>query len=48
MATDLFAGVGVTDFDRAVAWFESLLGAPAAFKATDTEHVWSVAEHGWI
>jgi hypothetical protein len=48
MATDLFAGVGVTDFQRAVAWFESLLGEPAAFEATDTEHVWSVAEHGWI
>ena len=48
MATDLFAGVGVTDFERAVAWFESLLGEPAAFEATDTEHVWSVAEHGWI
>ena len=48
MATDLFAGVGVTDFERAVAWFGSLLGEPAAFVATDTEHVWSVAEHGWI
>jgi hypothetical protein len=48
MATDLFAGVGVSDFERAVAWFESLLGEPAAFVATDTEHVWSVAEHGWI
>ena len=48
MAVDLFAGVGVTDFDRAVAWFESLLGEPAAFVATDTEWVWTVAEHGWI
>ena len=48
MATDLFTGVGVTDFDRAVAWFECLLGEPAAFVATDTEQVWSVAEHGWI
>jgi catechol 2,3-dioxygenase-like lactoylglutathione lyase family enzyme len=48
MATDLFAGVGVTDFDRAVTWFESLLGEPAAFVATETEFVWTVAEHGWI
>ena len=48
MAVDLFAGVGVTDFDRAVTWFESLLGEPAAFVATDTEWVWTVAEHGWI
>ena len=37
MAVELFAGVGVTDFDRAVAWFESLFGEPAAFVATDTE-----------
>jgi hypothetical protein len=48
MAVDLFAGVGVTDFDRAVAWFERLFGEPAAFVAHDTEWVWSVAEHGWI
>jgi catechol 2,3-dioxygenase-like lactoylglutathione lyase family enzyme len=48
MATELFAGVGVTDFDRAVGWFESLLGEPAAFVATDTEFVWTVAEHSWI
>jgi catechol 2,3-dioxygenase-like lactoylglutathione lyase family enzyme len=48
MATDFFAGVGVTDFDRAVAWFESLLGEPAAFVATETEYVWAVAEHSWI
>ena len=46
MAADLFAGVGVTDFHRAVAWFENLLGEPAAFVATDTEWVWTVAEHG--
>ena len=48
MATDLFAGVGVSDFERAVAWFENLLGEPAEFVATDTEHVWNVNEHGWI
>ena len=48
MAVELFAGVGVTDFDRAVAWFESLFGAPAAFVATETEYVWTVAEHSWI
>ena len=28
--------------------FESLLGEPASFEATDTESVWSVAENGWI
>jgi hypothetical protein len=48
MAVELFAGVGVTDFDRAVAWFERLFGEPAAFVATETEYVWTVAEHRWI
>jgi hypothetical protein len=30
MEVDLFAGVAVSDFDRAVAWFERLLGEPTA------------------
>ncbi|WP_345458910.1 VOC family protein [Nocardioides marinquilinus] len=46
MTIDLFAGVAVRDFDRAVAWYERLLGAPATFVAHDTEHVWTVVEHG--
>ena len=48
MEVDLFAGVAVRDFDRAVAWFERLLGKPAAFEATDTEFVWTLAERRWI
>ena len=42
---DLFAGVAVSDFDKAVAWFERLLGEPATFEAHDTEYVWDLAEH---
>lgn len=42
---DLFAGVAVSDFDSAVAWFERLLGEPATFVAHDTEYVWTLAEH---
>jgi catechol 2,3-dioxygenase-like lactoylglutathione lyase family enzyme len=45
MEVDLFAGVAVSDFDRAVAWFERLLGEPATFVAHDTEYVWTLAEH---
>jgi catechol 2,3-dioxygenase-like lactoylglutathione lyase family enzyme len=45
---ELFAGVAVTDFERAVAWYERLLGCPATFKAHDTEWVWQLAEHRWI
>ena len=45
MEVDLFAGVAVSDFDSAVAWFERLLGEPATFEATETEWVWILAEH---
>jgi catechol 2,3-dioxygenase-like lactoylglutathione lyase family enzyme len=45
MEVDLFAGVAVSDFDSAVAWFERLLGEPATFKANDSDWVWDLAEH---
>ncbi len=44
MEVHLFAGVAVSDFDRAVGWFERLLGEPPAFEAHDTERVWTLAE----
>jgi catechol 2,3-dioxygenase-like lactoylglutathione lyase family enzyme len=43
MEIDLFAGIAVSDFDRAVEWFEQLLGEPAAFEANDTDWVWTLA-----
>ena len=45
MEAALFAGVAVSDFDRAVAWFEALVGKPATFAAHETEQVWDLAEH---
>ena len=45
MEMDLFAGVAVSDFGRAVAWFERLFGRPATFEAYDTDWVWTLAEH---
>lgn len=48
MTADLFAGVAVSDFDRAVAWFEALFGEPATFKAYDTDWVWTLVEHGSV
>ncbi|WP_148572106.1 VOC family protein [Nocardioides caldifontis] len=45
MALELFAGVPVSDFARAVAWYERLLGGPATFEAHPTEQVWTLAEH---
>ena len=40
----LFAGIAVSDYPRAVTWFEGLLGSPATFEATPTECVWELAE----
>ncbi len=48
MDVELFAILSVTDFDRAIAWYEQLLGTPSSFTAHDTEQVWQVADHGSI
>lgn len=40
----LFAVMPVTDLERAAAWYERLLGAPASFKVSDDEWVWDLAE----
>lgn len=44
MQGELFAGVAVSDFGRAVAWFERLLGEPPTFEAHETEVVWTLSE----
>ena len=41
----LFAGIAVSDYDRAVGWYERLVGAPASFEAHETECVWQLAEN---
>jgi catechol 2,3-dioxygenase-like lactoylglutathione lyase family enzyme len=41
---ELFAGIAVSDFERAVGWFERLLGEPATFEAHATERVWTLAD----
>lgn len=48
MAVDLFAGIPVTDYPAALAWYERLLGAPPSFFPNDTEAVWELSEHGWL
>jgi hypothetical protein len=45
---DLFAGVPVTDYARALKWYEQLLGSPPAFFPHDTEAVWELAEHRYL
>jgi predicted enzyme related to lactoylglutathione lyase len=45
MAVYLFAGIAVSDFGAALAWYEKLLGAPPSSFPHDTEAVWELAEH---
>ncbi|TPQ17800.1 VOC family protein [Streptomyces sporangiiformans] len=45
MAVDLFAGIPVSDYASALAWYQRLLGSPPTFVASDTEAVWELAEH---
>lgn len=45
MTLDLFAGVAVSDLPRAVEWFDRLFGEVESFEPSDTERVWTVAEH---
>ena len=42
---DLFAGVAVSDYDRALDWYGRLLGAPPSFRPHDTESVWTLGDH---
>lgn len=45
---ELFAGIPVSDFQRSLAWYERLLGAPPSFFPNDVEAVWALAEHRWL
>jgi len=48
MLLDLFAGVYVSDYPAAKAWYERLLGSEPSFIASDTEAVWQLAERRWL
>jgi catechol 2,3-dioxygenase-like lactoylglutathione lyase family enzyme len=48
VTVDLFAGVSVSDYERAVDWYERLLGAEPSFLPNDIEAVWEVAEHRYV
>jgi catechol 2,3-dioxygenase-like lactoylglutathione lyase family enzyme len=48
MTVELFAGLPVADYARAVDWYERLLGAPPAFLPNDVEAVWEVGEHRYV
>jgi predicted enzyme related to lactoylglutathione lyase len=48
MPVDLFAGIPVTDYAAALAWYERLFGSPPSFVPNDTEAVWELAEHRYV
>jgi catechol 2,3-dioxygenase-like lactoylglutathione lyase family enzyme len=48
MTADLFAGIPVSDYATATAWYEKLLGASPSFLPNDIEAVWEVGEHRYV
>jgi catechol 2,3-dioxygenase-like lactoylglutathione lyase family enzyme len=48
LATHLFAGVPVADLDRALAWYERLLGRPPDRRPHAREAVWQLLDGGLI
>ncbi|MQA26373.1 MAG: VOC family protein [Micromonosporaceae bacterium] len=48
MTLDLFAGLPVSEYQRALAWYERLLGSEPAFLPNVTEAVWELAEHRYL
>jgi catechol 2,3-dioxygenase-like lactoylglutathione lyase family enzyme len=45
MTLDLYAGIRVSDYKAARAWYERLLGREPSFIPHATEAVWGLAEH---
>jgi catechol 2,3-dioxygenase-like lactoylglutathione lyase family enzyme len=45
---DLFAGIPVGDYARALTWYERLLGSGPSFLPNAVEAVWELAEHRWL
>jgi catechol 2,3-dioxygenase-like lactoylglutathione lyase family enzyme len=48
MAIYLFAGMPVSNYAAARAWYQQLLGAEPAFFPTDTEAVWELGDHRYL
>jgi catechol 2,3-dioxygenase-like lactoylglutathione lyase family enzyme len=48
VAVDLFAGIPVGDYQRAVAWYERMLGSGPTFLPNEHEAVWALAEHRYV
>jgi catechol 2,3-dioxygenase-like lactoylglutathione lyase family enzyme len=48
VSVDLFAGICVSDYAAARAWYERLLGSEPSFVAHETECVWELGEHRFV
>jgi hypothetical protein len=48
MDVDVFAGIAVSDLERAEGWYNRFLGGTESFRPNDTERVWTVAEHRYL
>ena len=48
MPTDLFAGIPISDYIAALAWYGRLFGSPPSFLPNDIEAVWELAEHRFV
>ena len=48
MTLDLFAGLPVRDYRRALDWYQALLGSEPAFLPNEAEAVWELAEHRYL
>jgi predicted enzyme related to lactoylglutathione lyase len=44
----LFAGVPVSDLNRAIAWYAKVLGRPADIVPHDDEVMWQCSPAGWL
>jgi catechol 2,3-dioxygenase-like lactoylglutathione lyase family enzyme len=44
----LFAGIAVADLDRAIEWYERLLGAAPDMTPNETERAWKLTDESWI
>lgn len=45
---ELFAGIPVSNYEAALAWYERLFGSPPAFLPNDIEAVWELAERRYV
>ena len=48
MAVDLFAGIPVGDYERALALVRATAGSGPSFVPNATEAVWELAEHRYV